>query len=78
MGSFFWRRSREPGAFCPVCSQLELVAAGRIPHWKCRECGTRIPERSYFAFMSQALDPARRSSPRPASAAGEARRGPSR
>ena len=55
--SLFRKRSKEPGAFCPVCGQLELVVGGRGLHWKCRECGTRIPDRSYVAFMARALDP---------------------
>jgi len=65
VGSFFRRRDKEPGAFCPVCSQLELFSGGRIPHWKCRGCGTKIPERTYFAFMTQALGSGPRAVPAP-------------
>ena len=56
MWSLRRQKKREPGGFCPVCRQQELVfAAARL--WKCRSCGSRIPDPAYLEFLLSALDP---------------------
>ena len=55
----------ENRALCPVCWELTLSQKGFFDSWKCRECGTRIPDRAYFEFLlrSSELIAARRDEP---------------
>jgi ribosomal protein L37AE/L43A len=37
-------RSRNHRAWCPVCRTLELYPGSTGRFWRCRTCGSRIPD----------------------------------
>lgn len=49
------RRPIEEGAYCPVCKRAGLGLARFGNTWKCRCCGSKIPDRAYFEFICSAL-----------------------
>jgi ribosomal protein L37AE/L43A len=51
-----WNRSRRKGVWCPVCRKLGLEQANFGPSWKCRNCGSRIPDDTLLTLIAEKIE----------------------
>jgi len=53
------RRSKlrnDKGAWCPVCRTLALRQTSVRRDWKCRECGSRIPDQTLMRLIVERIE----------------------
>ncbi|MBW2493857.1 MAG: hypothetical protein JRE43_03820 [Deltaproteobacteria bacterium] len=50
------RSGRANDAWCPVCRALALRRTNIRRDWKCRQCGSRIPDRTLMRLIADRVE----------------------
>ncbi len=50
------KRRRSGGAWCPVCRRPGLHQTSFCQDWKCRECGSRIPDETLMTLIAERFE----------------------